>query len=161
MSNTHTTRIAVARENLSVFVAKQAIRLEDYLGFGFCPTPNAPSSFEEVLTAFEFSEDFRHPFPVYSGACDNTIYLTPHHNQCFRFWHDCLHIELGEDFTHEGELAVAEEHYEAVVRAFGAGSIEAMLMYEDTVGQLDHFKETGGFVENQLDFAIAKIKPFL
>lgn len=161
MSNTHTTRIAAARENLSVFVAKQAIRLEDYLGFGFCPTPNAPSSFEEVLTAFEFSEDFRHPFPVYSGACDNTIYLTPHHNQCFRFWHDCLHIELGEDFTHEGELAVAKEHYDAVVREFGAGSIEAMLMYQDTFGQLTHFKDTGGFVENQLEFAIANIKPLL
>lgn len=155
------TRIAAARENLSVFVAKEAIRLEDYLGFGFYPTPNAPSTFEEVLTAFENSEDGGHPFPVYSGACDNTIYLTPHHNQCFRFWHDCLHIELGADVSHEGELAVAQAHYDAVVAEFWEGSIEAMLMYQDTFGQLDYFKETGGFVENQLEFAIAQIKPLL
>ena len=136
------TRIATARENLSVFVAKQAARLEDYLGFGFYPTPNAPSSFEAVLAAFEFSKEFHRPFPVYSGACDNTIYTTPYRNQCFRFWHDCLHIELCADFSHEGELAVAQAHYAVISAAFGADSIEAMLMYQDTFGQLEYFSIT-------------------
>ena len=150
--------IVKARIRLSNFVREEAQETAKRVGFRFSPSADAPSTFEELKAAHTVCTLSQIDLPVYDGACENTIYTSPYHNHCFRFWHDIAHIQLDLDFSFEGEADVARYHCDRVAMVFGVDSMEFKLMHIDTFGQLIHYDKTGKFVDNQLEFALNLLK---
>ena len=142
-----------ARERLTKFVILQAEKIQRFLNISIEDTSNAPSTFESVKQAFIDSAKTGKPFPVFSGACENTIYTNYHGNICFRFWHDFIHYIENLGFDTDSELSVGEIQVQAVSKEFGKDSIESKLMHADTIGQVRYFAKYNKFVDDQLQFA--------
>lgn len=150
------TRFDKARTNLESYVNKEAkFLLEYYRIVGINPTPNAPSTWNELTEHYKNDVILRgKPFDVYDGGSDSTIYPSKEGNYNFRFVHDMHHLILHADFSKQGGIMASEYFIEGVESIFGKGSDEAILAYIDTVGQLEHFHSEGGFVEDQYRFAL-------
>lgn len=153
----NTASIDYARKQLSFFVQKKALQMKKQLGFGYIDCPNAPGDYNALLQAFKCSKLNACALPVFSGACENTIYINPEHNLQFRFWHDCCHAIYEQDFSYTGETYIAKLHLTDVELQFGADSIEHKLMHWDTIGQLNYFTQNNEFPLNQLEFVKSKI----
>lgn len=148
-----------ARANLEHFVVSKASRLAKDIGFSYIESDNAPNSFEELEEAYKHSMATRAPLPVYSGASDNTIYLSKEGNWSFRFWHDVIHASNGYKFTLQDEIECSAIQCEEVERYFGAHSLERKLFVADTIGQSVYaYLHNGAFPENQLQFVKDLIK---
>lgn len=148
-----------ARANLEHFVLAKAYRLAKDLGFSYIEAENAPNSFEDLKTAFYHSKTTKTPFPVFSGASDNTIYPSREGNWSFRFWHDIIHAQGGYDFTLQGEIDCSSVQCEQVLQYFGRESLEGKLFIADTIGQSVYaYLHNGEFPQDQLSFVKSLIK---
>lgn len=147
-----------AREALTHYVIRKAAHTACVLGFSYEPADDAPNTFDALQAAFRASQRGAKPLPVWSGACDETIYTNAEGNYAFRFWHDVIHAVFGLDFSHVGETETAAKQLKDVEQHFGWDSIEARLFYWDPIGQIDYAAETGGqFVTDQRAFVVGRI----
>lgn len=151
-----------ARRNLSQFVIAKADEIKKKIGFGYVDMPNAPQDFDELKTAFNASRSSGFALPVWNGASDQTIYSNAGANYAFRFWHDVLHCVLNKGFSTAEEIAVGAIHIQEVQNAFGYESLEALIMYADTIGQsLYAVSHAGQFPENQLEWVTAQLPGYI
>ncbi|KAF1049315.1 hypothetical protein [Xylophilus sp.] len=143
-----------ARKALSRWTLDRAHRLAKDVGFSYEPVSEGyPETYEAVAEEFRQCNAARRGFRVWAGASDKTIYTSAEANWAFRYIHDVYHAAFRHDFTTAGEFATAVRHVDEVSKAFGADSLEARLIWIDTVGQVQHFAETGGFIDDQLQYA--------
>lgn len=157
-ASNRTNNLLIARTRLSDFVTRKAQHVTRITGVNYEECDNAPDSFDTVKECFNAALRNVQPYKVFKGASDNTIYLKPHHNWAFRFWHDYLHFVRDLDFSTEHEIRVGQIQMAEVAQEFGLGSLEYLLMEIDTVKQVEHFAHTGQFVENQLEFALEHLE---
>lgn len=141
-----------ARANLHHFVLKTARNVARSVGFGYGEAMDAPDTLQGIREAFLKARKDRQAFPVYAGASDKTVYLSPEGNWAFRFWHDILHVIHASDTTFEDEVKLGWLHVQAVEKEFGKGSLEARIMGWDTVGQSAYHAIMGNFPEDQRQF---------
>lgn len=142
-----------ARLTLTRFVREQAVRTTEELGFGWVASETAPATHQQLRGAFAHSERTAEPLPVSSLFCDNTIYVEPSANVCFRFWHDTNHVQQGLSFSLEDEWELALWHLEQLaVAGLGPDSREHQLLRQDLVGQIILLSVGGRFPFNQADF---------
>lgn len=92
---------------------------------------------------------------IWSGASENTIYCDPQVNFAFRALHDTMHLETGLDFSVEQEIELGR-----IQAAKQSSDLLADLIYAEIAGQAEVYKETGAFVENQLDFMLEGLKKY-
>lgn len=148
------TQLVTARHNLSGFVSRMAEHIVSVTGVGYEASLNAPETLTDIKAAWEYALQTGNAFPVWSGASESTIYTAKGCNWDFRFWHDFLHVQHLKETNLADELFLGRLHVEAVEEEFGKGSLEALLMEADTIGQSNHCAETGAFPVDQLQFAI-------
>lgn len=141
-----------ARAKLSAFIIRKADQIQKQIGFGYVDSDNAPGDFESLLTAYRSSKRTGFALPVWSGCSDNTAYTSRGANYAFRFWHDVLHCVHGLGFNLADEVAIGHMHVAEVKAYFGPDSIEAMIMYADTVRQSQYEAVHGKFPDNQYAF---------
>jgi hypothetical protein len=141
-----------ARANLHHFVLRTARNVARSVGFSYEEREDAPDTLQSIREAFLKSRNDRSGFPVYAGASDKTIYLSPEGNWAFRFWHDILHVIHASNTTFEDEVKLGWLHVQAVEKEFGKGSLEARIMGWDTVGQSAYHVMMGNFPEDQREF---------
>lgn len=130
-------------------------------------TVDAPDTVETLRSAFVAACNARDSraripyFPVWTGACENTVWGSPEANQMFRFVHDITaHCIGGLSFSDTDEIAAGDLFARAVwhkAKDFGfddalAGLCSA-LAYLDTAGQIIYKQVHGRFPDNQLQFA--------
>jgi hypothetical protein len=86
---------------------------------------------------------------VWSGQSDNTIYQDSSVNYAFRALHDDLHLKtrLGFSVDHEIELGRIQANM------FSSNLLQD-LVYCEVALQAEHFRQTGQFIQNQLEFTI-------
>lgn len=140
-------RFFAARTELSDFVVWQAHEITKRTGKTYKAVADAPST----LAGLQAEWDKASPFPIWSGASGNTIYMLPWQNLSFRFWHDALHVQHKLDTTYREERLVADAHQEGAYFA-GLGKDARKLLWADTAGQSLHCHKHGSFPINQLAF---------
>ncbi len=141
-----------ARERLTKFMIHKAHKVKRKLGFGYVESPFAPQSFAELCAEFAGSQMECKALPVYSEACDNTIYINKEGNWAFRYWHDTLHVMLDADYSQYGECIVAMRHLREIGDTFGYSSPEFLMVNADTLGQVEYYARNNRFPTNQLKF---------
>jgi hypothetical protein len=124
-----------------------------YCPQGWRPAQDAPSEYAALCAAWRLDV----ALPVYSGACERTIYAAPEVNHAFRAWHDATHVRLGADFSIAGEIRTAREQLRQAA-ALGADWRTLALLHADTIGQVLYFARFGRFVHDQRAFARAYIR---
>jgi hypothetical protein len=145
-----------AGESLAAFVLAQA-RCD--LGFGWRESPDAPSTFEQVLHAYFQSCEQQTSYPVAIVGCMTSIYPTAEVNGAFRFWHDMTHVRLLCSFEYWDERAVAEHHLTRLeAHGFARGSLEWLLLRADAIGQNEYQRLSGRFVADQRAFALSAVE---
>lgn len=154
--------INAARINLSQFVIRNADAIAKKIGFGYVDMDNAPNDFDELKTAFNASKSSGFALPVWNGASDKTIYTSIGANFAFRFWHDVMHCVLNKGFDVSAEIAIGAIHVQEVQKEFGAQSLEALLMYADTIGQsLYALSHNGEFPADQLAWVSEQVESYI
>lgn len=142
-----------ARKNLTRFMMEKAENLTRAFGFGYVDVEHAPNTYEDLQAAFNLSTRTHCPFPVWAGASDKTIYLHCGANYAFRFWHDAIHAIENLNFTTDDEVKIGMMQVKEIAAYFGADSIEAKMMYADTVEQsLYASRNNGEFPPDQIAF---------
>lgn len=114
-------------------------------GFNFWPASN-----QDAPETFEALKEHGRIFPVLASGGGTSIYGTDI-NIDFRFWHDCLHIELEKDFSTSGENSVADKHIE-YAKSKGASLLALAILEADTKGQIAYYHKFKEFVGNQTAF---------
>lgn len=142
-----------ARRKLSHFVLRKARQFESRFGLCYEPHPRAPENLLDMQKAYRHALIHATPFPIWDGASDKTIYLTPEANYAFRFWHDMLHLALYANTVLVDEIELGHIHVGCVMAEFGMYSLEAALMRADTIEQSKFEAEFGYFPPDQLTFA--------
>lgn len=142
--------LAQARRDLSKFVADRAHSHKLFVPFVGVTDELCPHTLLEMLDCH--TNDFL--YRVSRDNCANTIYGNEWSNVCFRMWHDLLHMEHHLDTTFEDELEVGAHHVLEAIVEFGSESIEARLMYIDTILQTVCFYKHDKFPADQLGFAM-------
>ncbi len=144
---------AIARASLSRFLLSKADQMARVLGFGYVDKAIAPNSYAELMTAWHESKRSGLALPVWSGGSDKTAYANAGVNYAFRFWHDCLHCLHGLEFNTADEITIGVMQTAEVAAYFGPNSIEARIMYADTVEQTKYAaRHNGAFPDDQLTF---------
>jgi hypothetical protein len=162
MTFAHIRNIEAARINLSQFAIRKADEIAKKIGFGYIDVAAAPDDFNELKTAWNASKSTGHALPVWRGASENTIYTNAGANWAFRFWHDVLHCVLNKGFSTAEEIAIGAIHVREVQEFFGQTSLEALLMYADTIGQSLYAKGNNGqFPENQLEWVVSQLPAYI
>lgn len=142
-----------ARIHLTRNAVSMAHHVTKTTGVGFeLQAEDTVDSLPALTEAWNKSVRERVPFPIYSGHCDRTIYTDAYANQCWRFWHDYLHVMHQAPTTFEGELELAEIQCKLIEDRFGAGSPEAFIAYADSAGQAVYYRQTGKFPDDQYEF---------
>jgi hypothetical protein len=152
------SQLLVSRQNLTKFVEAKALRYSQRFGVSYAPHGRAPETLLEIQQAYRHSLIHSTHFPIWDGASDNTIYLTPEANYAFRFWHDMLHLALFADTVVVDEIELGHIHVGCVMAEFGMYSLEAALMRADTIEQSKYCEEHGHFPVDQLRFAKERVK---
>ena len=100
----------------------------------------------------EVGTDLVARIPVWNGASDDSIYGSAEVNYAYRAWHDSTHLRLGLGFDLDSERQVALQH---VRDAWDAGlSVESIeLLWIDSQGQNEYYRQNSEFVGNQREFA--------
>lgn len=151
--------IIAARWRLTPFVHEKAQEYTRKLGVQYEASPNAPETGPQIAYHMRQSQYHGRPFPVWSGASDNTIYMNAGGNYAFRFWHDALHYLLSMDTSLVDELELGAMHTGVVMARFGFDSLEAKLMRADTMMQSRYAADhAGNFPEDQLAFVLKCIE---
>lgn len=139
-----------ARWNLSEFVWRKANAHKLYVPFVGMADELCPHTLSEMYDCH--TNDFL--YRVSKDFCASTIYTSEWANVCFRMWHDLLHMEHHLDTTFEDEIEVGAHHVLETIVEFGSDSIEARLMYIDTILQSVCFYKHDRFPADQLGFAM-------
>lgn len=147
------------RADASDIAAIAASQVMERTGFRIAPRNDAPDTWEELQRVHRIAAATHLLLPIYDGHTDKTIYTTPEANIMARFWHDMTHLELNRDFTRSGETAVAVSQYHVAVDVgvmlgipFGRVAQAALLIYRDTVAQVDYVERFGVFPDDQEDY---------
>lgn len=148
-------RVLCAGDDLAQVVQAQAKAMRNYLGFGWLPCSNAPSTHAELTDAYDCSVLFGTPLPVSNRNMERTIFRHARTNHAMRFWHDVTHICLRCDFSLEQEAVVAASHLD-VLRSYGYRPDNDVhrLLHIDTFGQNLCAATIGRFPSDQLRFAV-------
>jgi hypothetical protein len=155
-----TNDIETARARLTKFVLRKASDIVRNTGISYEETNTSSlyaSTYEEVIENFNRALSTPCPYYVMQDFSDSTIYTDPSANHAFRFWHDWLHYKHKLDFSTTDEKFVGHIQTAAVIAEFGLGSLEAQMMYLDTVGQVEYFASNNAFVENQLEWTLRQL----
>lgn len=136
MHQEHIQELTEAKLHLTRFVLRKAIDTAQTMGFSYTPTPDAPSTYEELVIAFDRSALTGAPLPISSLHCDNVIYADGMTNVAMRFWHDVHHVRHGLSFSLSDELELGLWHLEQLKQAgFDQDSTVAKMMRIDLLGQ--------------------------
>lgn len=142
-----------ARMHLTRYAVLMAHHVTKSTGVGFeLQAEDTVDSLPALTEAWNKSIRECVPFPIYSGHCDRTIYTDAYANQCWRFWHDYLHVSLQVPTTFVGELELAEMQCSHIEERFGKNSPEAFIAYADQAGQAVYYRQTGKFPDDQYEF---------
>lgn len=142
-----------ARMHLTRHAVLMAHHVTKLTGVGFeLQDTDTVDNLTALSEAWRESVEHGKPFPIYAGYCDRTIYGDAYANQCWRFWHDYLHVMHQAPTTFAGELELADIQSKLIEDKFGAGSPEAFIAYADSAGQALYCKQTGRFPEDQYEF---------
>lgn len=154
------TELAVqqARTNLTMFVMGQARAMEAQGNVMYRAAPDAPESYEALQAHFYDAWAVGGTIKISDAYSDNTVYTSRTANHASRFWHDCLHFLHRLDFTLDSEIRVGLKMVQAVARHYGSYSVEAELMYMDTVAMSLYHSEHGRFPANQWKFIQENMK---
>ncbi|MFT3663039.1 MAG: hypothetical protein QM809_17220 [Gordonia sp. (in: high G+C Gram-positive bacteria)] len=88
-----------------------------------------PSSYGDLLAAFDESQWSGDPLPVSSENSGSVIFTSPAVNYAWRFVHAVAHVERECDFTVSGEYRLAQWHLGELARAgYQPGSPEYDLL---------------------------------
>jgi hypothetical protein len=148
---THQT-MADAVEQVQHLVRRRAGALRLSMGFDFRPSPNAPSTWDELQREYHACSCSRLPLRVSSEHNENTI-LGAEANLASRFWHDLTHLTLRQDFTRAGEIQVGQEQLlQAAAAGHPPGSLPWRLMFAETIGQTECCYRLGVFPADQIAF---------
>jgi len=123
---------------------------------GFAVSAIAPSTFEELNTAFIWAERGGQ-YPVWSGGSEATIFGDREVNYAFRAWHDWTHWRGQHAFTWEGEIATARDQIGHIRALYGHGKVAddmCALIWAEVVGQLHHQSLHGEFPVDQRAFVV-------
>lgn len=115
-------------------------------GIEYTTTNSSMDSYKAMQKHFD---DSKH-ITVSTVGNDTAIYGSTA-NIAFRFWHDCIHCLLRQDFSYKGEHTVIMAQA-AELREYGI-SAEAMEVFiADTIGQVRYYYEHREFVKDQHRF---------
>ena len=139
------------RREYGLNLGRKMIEACDIRGLSPIPTNGAPSTYaelEKLRPAVESAGAVE--FPVFSGACETSIYGSPAATHAFRALHDYFHIYGRWGFDLYGEINTAQEQEDVL----GCLSAEEQLTFRiDSIGQpLLHFLTGGKFPEDQEAF---------
>lgn len=141
----------------AIFQSAERYMLQAFYKFHATPhaaSDNAPDTWPALQAWANSHKLGRDPLPIFSGGCEQTIYSSPENNHTFRAWHDTIHLQHGLDFSREGELAAAKEHYRELL-AVGAPFEVRYTILADTAGQFLYHEKNGRHVINQRRFVEA------
>lgn len=123
----------------------------------------APQGFDVAHNAPQTLADCRKYFDANGTLCvskDNdadTIYESADGNQCFRAWHDTIHLKLNAEFDRVGEYAVFLEQSKDIRAACDDPERVAALINVlrcEILGQFDYKQANGTFPQYQRAFTI-------
>ncbi len=154
-----TLEIQRARRELSRFIADDAAKMRDRVGFGWVARPDAPSTYSDLRDAFVWSLGMREPLPV-SSLNNTSVVTSPSTNLAFRFAHDVKHILFDLSFNLDDETELAVRHLDELREETGvsACSLVHRLYHADTLGQVQCLAMLGRFPHDQLRFALRALK---
>lgn len=91
-------------------------------------------------------------FHVWTGASDKTIFSSPLMNHKYRVVHDFYHALFNCETTPEGELKL----WQCLVKnnLLPLSIAAALVLHVEHVGQVQRFKDTGKFPEDQRQFML-------
>jgi len=90
---------------------------------------------------------------IWSGASDATIYQDETVNFAFRAIHDALHLETRLGFSVDEEIEMGR-----IQAARCTSDLMAELTYCEVALQASHFKTTGQFVQDQVQFTMSHLE---
>lgn len=140
-----------------IFKSAEQYMLKAFYRFHATPhaaCDDAPDTWQALQEWASSHKLGRDPLPVFSGGCEHTIYTCPENNITFRAWHDTIHLRHGLDFSRDGELTAAKEHYRELL-AIGAPFEVRYTILADTAGQFLYHEKHGQHVINQRRFVDA------
>lgn len=148
-----------ARGVLADFAIERATSISEQVGFGWRASPDAPVSYDEMLTEFATctvtGEDFRvqrpNAIPSVFGSARATFAAC--------FWDAATRIELEAPDGFYGNMAVAKAQLQQLLEAGQPeGLVPWRLLRADTVGQTYVAAMTsGGQVRDRLAFATTAV----
>ena len=95
------------------------------------------------------------PLPVSDENTSAVIYRHPDVNLAFRYWHDCLHVLRGLDFTPPQELQLTMIQLGALEQAgWDPETLAWRLLHADLVGQVYLSAVGRRFPDNQREFVL-------
>ncbi|MHD0307462.1 hypothetical protein RFN62_32830, partial [Rhodococcus erythropolis] len=78
-------QIDEAREILSAFIDFHADQTANAIGFRFVPSPDAPTTYPALCTAFSRSVQTKEPLPISNQNSDSVLFTSPKVNIAHRF----------------------------------------------------------------------------
>lgn len=142
-----------ARAVLADFVTLRAEEVSQGKGFTYYATADAPSTYKQLVDAYNMSVADGDMFPVLSEFCENTIYGSEETNMALRFYHDMTHHDSGLSFRMEDEMKLAQIHVsELSDRGVGKLTLPSRMLYADLAGSQLVYHLSGRYIENQEDF---------
>lgn len=152
-------QLTLARVAIAKFVRRQANETAAAVGFDWLPTPDAPSTYQQLRGAYAASLATGRPLPVSNLHTDTSVFLNPEDNIAFRFWHDVHHVRLGLSFSLSDELELASWHLgQAEQAGFAPGSLAYRLLEADHVGQVLLQGLAGRFPFDQETFVLTCVE---
>ena len=134
------------------YTHRRTAELQRGLGFGYRPSEHAPSRYDELRAEFDLCRLAGVPLRVSCLSNDRTV-LGPDANLAFRFWHDCTHVALRQDFGHAGEIEVGQQQLAEFAAAGGTPTTTAWrLLFAETIGQTKLMDQIGYFPIDQRQF---------
>lgn len=153
-----TVALNSARIMLSGAIIQLAARTVAETGIRYQAQADAPNEYDALLSAYATAQNTL-ILPVWNGASNHALYLSPHTNHAFRYWHDMGHVQHGMSFTYADEYDLQYHwHAPAIADIVGYGSLAWQLYWADTVGQLEYANDHHAFPSNQLAFDVAYVE---
>lgn len=90
---------------------------------------------------------------IWSGASQDTIYQDERVNWAFRALHDDLHLKTGLNFSVDAEIELGRMQASQY-----SSQLMQDLIFCEVAGQALHFKQTGNFVTDQVEFTVNFLK---
>jgi len=119
----------------------------------FSVSDNAPDNHADMQRAYSTLGRL----VIWPGGSDRTVWGDARANWLFRAWHDWTHIRSGacryvDCFTPE------EERYIANVQYQGQGTAFSRILQIEIADQATHYERTGQFIDDQIAFAVQRLK---